>query len=100
MELKIKDKVEALLAEKPHLRDDDHKLVANIWYKEAIEKGLNIDQIQPILRLIAQGILTSSESITRSRRKVQEDNEHLRGKDYTHKQNHQVNVQAELGYNV
>lgn len=71
----ISDRVAKLLTSHPHLRDDDYKLVANIWHQEAHHIGT-----ADILKLYASQRLTCADTITRARRKLQEENVHLRGK--------------------
>jgi len=75
-------KVEAMLYKTPILRDDDNRLVANYWYKE-IGPGL-IDNMSIIdfLTKYSTGQLTSADTITRARRKVQENNPSLRGEKW------------------
>lgn len=90
----IKDKVQDLLTRFPHLRDSDEKLCANIWHSQ-IPAGISA---KDYLQLYADGKLPSSESITRCRRKIQEDNPDLRGKFYRERQEKQEAIQAQLGY--
>jgi hypothetical protein len=69
--------VQNALQKHPALRDDDNRLIANIWFK----KLPNIDQLsgRDILMIIAKGKLPSFESISRCRRKVQQEDKSLRG---------------------
>jgi len=69
--------VTLLLKDHPHLRDDDYKLIANIWYRECKENGWDTTNI---LDLFAKHKLTHPESIHRCCRKVQELCPELRGK--------------------
>ncbi len=83
----IKKKVFQLLTEKPHLRDDDNKLIANIWNEEIGKDENNKHKSLTttafcFLEAIASGTHTSPESIRRIRQKIQEQNEHLRGTSY------------------
>ena len=83
----IKPKVLKLLIEKPHLRDDDNRLIANIFLNE----GGGYDTMQKIsayefLRLFAEGKFTNFESIRRVRAKLQEEHPELRGKTYKERQ--------------
>jgi hypothetical protein len=50
------------------------------------------------LKLMANGRLTSSDTITRVRRLVQEENTELRGKKYDERQAKQSQVKKDLGY--
>lgn len=71
-----------MLTNKPLLRDSDDKLVANFWYKEIVNEGLDPKNMtgQEILQRFADGKLTKPESIMRVRRKLQEEFPELRGK--------------------
>jgi hypothetical protein len=73
----MKDTVRALLVEHPHLRDDDHKLIATVWLKEfsdVYNRGA-----MDFLQAFASKQLSNPESIRRSRQKLQQENKHLRG---------------------
>jgi hypothetical protein len=83
------EKVVTLLRSHSHLRDSDKRLVANIWvlevtsiYKKPIE---NISSLE-FLNCVAEGKLTNYDSISRARRKVQEQYPDLRGTKYKEKQ--------------
>lgn len=78
---KIKDTVTKLLTIYPVLRDDDARLVVNVWNEQLLKRGINLntEPANEILFIIASGSLNSSESITRCRRKLQEVNVDLRG---------------------
>ncbi len=92
--LSIKDKVFDLLTRFPHLRDSDEKLCSNIWHSK-IPAGISAHEF---LAIYAKGDLPSSESITRCRRKIQEDHPELRGKVYEERQAKQEPIKEELGY--
>lgn len=88
MNFSVKDKVIKLLTEYPHLREDDNKLIANIWHQEC--KGNNV------LQLYAENKLTNAESIRRSRQKIQQENPHLRGALWNKRHKHQEKVKNDL----
>lgn len=90
----IKPKVEALLKEVPDLRDDDNRLVANVWWSE-IEDREN-KSAKDLLSDFANGKLTSPESITRMRRKLQESNELYRGEKYAERHKEEVVVRHNI----
>jgi len=69
-----------LLTEQPHTRDLDIALINLVWADD----------------LSKNKMLTSTESITRCRRKIQQENPSLRGKYYKKRQAHQKNIQEEL----
>tara|TARA_B100001248_G_C27258509_1_gene397263 strand:+ start:407 stop:730 length:324 start_codon:yes stop_codon:yes gene_type:complete len=100
--IKAKDRVYKWLEKASHLRDDDNKLIANIWCEDIVSKGYSVKDISGhfLLKLLAEHKLTSTESIRRSRCKVQEDNPHLRGHKYNKRMAKQKEVKSELGYNV
>ena len=97
MEKYIKDStidiVKRLLTNHPHLRDNDNKLLANVWYQSVtpLEEAW-VD----FLALIASGDLPSSESIRRCRQKLQELNLELRGELWDKRHQMETQVKAEL----
>ena len=95
---KSKDIVEKLLTEQPHLRDDDNKLLASVWYIEIKQRKLVPEKITgfKLLGLIATKMLSNSESVRRSRAKLQELNVNLRGNIYNDRHKHIKDVKAEL----
>jgi hypothetical protein len=76
----VKDKVIELLRLDTRYRDDDNKLIARIWHEEF--GRLEGDSAMDLLKALALGKLTSSESIRRSRQKTQEEHPELRGTKY------------------
>lgn len=86
MKLTIADRVKKLLIDKPHLRDSDNKLIASVWYLE-LNKTKKVEDMtgMEVLKELAHGNLSSSESIRRSRQKLQEELPELRGKTYKHR---------------
>lgn len=95
---KSKEIVEKLLIEQPHLRDDDNKLLASVWYIEIKQRKLVPENITgfKVLGLIATKMLSNAESIRRSRAKLQELNVNLRGKIYYERHKHKADVEHEL----
>ena len=96
-----KDRVKDLLISKPHLKDCDKRLLATIWWKDTMALGydpLTLNTTQ-FLHLLAEGKLTRSESVRRSRAKLQEEVPELRGKKYNDRKGLSKAVQTELGYN-
>ena len=80
--LNTAEKVEQLLIHQPELRDNDNRLIAVFW---AYEIGIGrLDKISAsdLLGKISRGVLTAGDVITRARRKLQEHDEGLRGKNY------------------
>jgi hypothetical protein len=89
-----------LLTKYPTFRDSDEQLVAWIWGLEMNAKGYSTGTLptQKFLRILADGQLTSSDSITRMRRKAQEEHPELRGTKYNQRQDRQSSVKKDLGY--
>ncbi len=67
-------KVYGTLTDVPASRDDDRVLIANIWMNEA-----NGVEREDFLSLFLKGDLSNPETITRVRRKLQEQHVKLRG---------------------
>lgn len=86
----IRPKIESLLKDKPHLRDDDNKLIASIWYIEV--KDLQYISGLKFLKLFSEGELTSPESIRRMRQKIQEDTKEYRGENYAERHKESDNI--------
>lgn len=76
----VEPKVESLLNKIPETRDSDELLEGLIWWDE-LDDPENTD-LPTFFRLRANGELTSSGSITRARRKLQEKHEKYRGEKY------------------
>jgi hypothetical protein len=82
-------KVENWLITNKELRDCDRKLSINIWRSQL--KNMNIKE-NNFFDFYAAKLLHSQESIGRARRKIQELNPNLRGKNYKNKQEEQIEV--------
>ena len=96
--LKVKKRVENFLTNYPHLRDNDEKLIANIWTQDLMAKGVDIKKISAmhLMTRFAEGQLTNPESVRRTRQKIQQNNENLRGKSYKERGNKQEVIVNEL----
>ena len=77
---KLVDKVTRLLRDKSTLRDNDRRLTCNIWWKSVSNPELLM--FEDFIKLYIKGNIPESDSITRCRRKVQEENEELRGESW------------------
>ena len=97
MDKYIKDQtiniVKDLITKHPHLRDNDNKLLANVWYQSVTPLQ---EEWLDFLALIANGELPSSESIRRCRQKLQELNPELRGELWDRRHKMQIQVKQEL----
>ena len=94
---KIKDHtalVERLLKKYPTYRDNDKKLIAHIWMCQlgGIDNIKNLSLHDFLLQWIEGNNIASTESIGRARRKVQEQNEDLRGAGYSVRKNEESDV--------
>ena len=101
--MKTKEIIKTLLEQSPQLRDSDAKLKSRFWTNELKTRGIDTKQItaHEFLIMLSQNKLHNAEGLTRMRRKVQEENEHLRGDLYKERQTTQQNkMKAKLGYNV
>jgi hypothetical protein len=101
--MNAKDEIKRLLTKHPHLQDSDQKLIATFWFNEIKAKGINIYEItgHEFLKLFAENKLHNTGGLRRMRRKVQEENKHLRGKYYHDRQTtKQKEWKERLGYEV
>jgi hypothetical protein len=78
------------------MRDDDALLIADVWRQQLAELGAK--SVYDVLNAIAGRMLTSPESIRRSRQKVQQDYPNLRGTVYNQRHAKEIEVLKELGY--
>lgn len=83
--------VKKLLEAHPKYRDSDEKLVARIIADDLEKRGIDIKQISAykFLCMYAECKLVKTESVTRARRRVQEENPSLRGTRYVERQDSQ-----------
>jgi len=88
-----KEIVTKLLKDHEHLRDDDNKLIATVWYYQLPKVE---EAVMDFLYLLSDGKLPSFESITRCRRKLQELNPELRGELWDQRHQLQEKVKKEL----
>ena len=89
----MQDKVAFMLRKYPELRDDDEKLVTNMWYEEMSKWGSPESlPTTDFLALYQQKKISSADIITRARRKVQEQYPELRGQTWEerHKQSQKI----------
>lgn len=90
--------VETLLIINARLRDDDNMLIAAAWGRELVMNGYDHENMSALdfLTLFADGKLSSPESIRRTRQKIQQCDESLRGAKYKERHKHQTQVVDEL----
>ena len=70
----------------PELRDNDAKLIANIWAKTIGKDRFETMSARELLQMYVDGDLPQVETIRRTRAKVQEQDASLRGKSYKGRQ--------------
>lgn len=83
----LQEQIAELLTNHPHLREDDMKILANIWTRQlkAYMKQKNLPDISSgdIMAMIADGkSLSHFEAVRRTRQKLQEKYPQLRGPNY------------------
>ena len=88
------DEVEKFLTEYPVLRDNDEKLMANIWNKHLGD--ITYVNGEDILKMLANHELPSYESISRCRRKLQEEFPHLRGHKWEGRHKRAAKIRKEI----
>ena len=88
------DNIEKMLTKYPSLRDDDEKLMANMW---SLHLG-NLEYLngKDILHMLANHKLPSYESISRCRRKIQEINPNLRGEKWHKRHKRSQKIRKEI----
>ena len=83
--------VKTFLEKREDLRENDSKLIANVWRDEveAIRGKGALNEITAFdffALYLAQEKISSADSITRARRKIQQEDCNLRGKNYKERQ--------------
>ena len=94
----VMSRVKNMLIQFPHLRDDDLKLIGNVWNQDFKATGRDPATTASIifLRVFTEGKLTNPESIRRCRQRIQEKNPELRGKTYKARQKKGKQVQLDI----
>lgn len=97
---KTKDTVFALLQQYPCLRDNDERLIVNVWANDMARERLNPEHtsVKDFFTKFNDGKITNADSITRARRQIQEKTPELRGQLWHKRHKHQKAVKEELGY--
>jgi hypothetical protein len=94
--LNILPSVKHLLTQIPRLRDSDERLMATIWFKHIGENKVKTLSAINLLQKLADGQLPSYESISRCRRKIQEEIPGLRGKKWKERHDAEESVKEEI----
>ena len=101
--MKTKETIKKILLDKPHLRDNDNKLIAAYWFRELKNKNVNVEEITALdfLHRYADNKLTNAETIRRMRAKLQEEYPEVRGRAYAIRKGVvQDEWRKKLGYEV
>ena len=90
--------IKSYLEKMPKLRDDDRRLIANVWHNNLKYNKMDPNEMTAMefIRLYSKGNFISPSTITRNRRKLQETYPSLRGKLYTHRQRKASKVKEEV----
>ena len=90
--------VRGVLTDSPKSRDCDRLLCANIWWKQMgrYESSGIGDQDQGFLTMYVEGDLSTADSITRCRRKLQEEDKTLRGDKWYERKGRAEEVKKEM----
>lgn len=96
----LTESVKSLLEKSEKCRSDDRILTSSVWWYAISDLNIDFDELSAkgLLDLYMRNLLPNHDSITRARRKVQEDNPSLRGLNYKSRQDNQEAVKADLGY--
>lgn len=97
---KLRDRITEKLERWSHLRDDDNQLIREILQEDYEQRGgsLTDNSVRDFMYYFGRGALTSTESIRRTRAKIQSEREDLRGKKYKARHENQENVKESLEY--
>lgn len=94
--VKIRDAVEQILINNPECRDDDNLLILKVWAEQnPMLRDHSTSFVQFSHQFLA-GKYASTESIGRCRRKLQEENEALRGRSWRERHDEQENVKQQI----
>lgn len=91
--LKIKPTVSNVLLNQPETRDDDLLLILKIWEIQSLG---TINKYSEFKEMLLSGKLAIPATITRSRRKLQENNVQLRGKLYEKRKEQEKLVNSQI----
>lgn len=96
--LDVSATVKKLLLSSSRYRNSDQRLVNRIWYEQLKKTEKNPDKMTAteFLKELLDGNLTSSDCITRARRKLNEKHEETRGTSYKPSVRKQAAIVAEI----
>lgn len=90
--------VEDLLHQYAHYRDSDTRIIAHIWMRQlgGLENMKSISLYDFFQLWIENKNIVAPDTITRARRKVQEENVDLRGKTYKKRKEQSKDVKKNI----
>lgn len=93
----LRKEIREVLTNRPEVREDDLRLISNLWWRQLKRAGKQDISSKDFLALVASGDLYHFESVRRERQKLQEHHPELRGpkygkrKDKSDKMKHSLN---------
>ena len=98
MAIKLKERIRLYLMSYPETQDSNEALMSIIWQQETDKYIINAGNhnINPLV-LLKSGKLTSWDSATRAKRKLQEEHPELRGQSYNLRKAKAVKVSKNVG---
>lgn len=96
----LKEQIAYVMAADPRTMDDDHLLSVIVWHNHLKQEGFDIMNTSAyhFMQMYRDKQLPNHDTITRIRRKLQEEHVELRGKKYVERQLKQDKVKKDLGY--
>lgn len=96
--IEVADHVLAILVKDERTRDDDQLLCCKVWSELLFNKGVDVrhQTAYEFLIMYYRNELPLADTITRARRKIQEEHPLMRGKKYAERQAKQQQVISEL----
>ena len=82
--LNIKERLMKIMIAIPDTKDNDLLLLANVWLKQLKAEGIDAKKLSALDFIVefSKDRWINSESVTRCRRKIQEDMPQFRGKSW------------------
>lgn len=90
---KVSTKLSQILFEKVEYRDNDAALVCRVWWDELPDKDMSARRFLELYKL---GCFTHADTITRARRKLQEDFPLLRGEAYNDRHKDDLDTRSDI----
>ena len=94
--LNITSTVKMLLHKYPETRDNDNTLLVKVWAEEKPEIKTEGYSLATFTLSFKKGEFSSSESVRRTRQKLQQEFPELRGKNYVERHKHEDVIKEQL----